>query len=68
MQREGVGRVRHISAKLLWLQQHVATGRICIVPVGTKTNPADIATREFASFANQVSLEFVGHQRCRQWF
>ena len=45
MQRQGVGRVRHIAAKLLWLQQHVASGQICVVPVSTKTNPADIATK-----------------------
>ena len=45
MQRQGVGRVRHIAAKLLWLQLHVASGQICVVPVGTKTNPADIATK-----------------------
>ena len=39
-----MGRVRHIAAKLLWLQQHVASGQIYVVP-GTKTNPADIATK-----------------------
>ena len=37
MLRQGVGRVRHIHARLLWIQQRVQLGEIVVSPVPTAT-------------------------------
>ena len=45
VQREGVGRTRHIDVNMLWVQQRQKEGEIIICKVDTKYNPADIMTK-----------------------
>ena len=45
MLRQGVGRVRHIHARLLWIQQRVQLGEIIVSPVPTATNISDLMTK-----------------------
>ena len=43
--RRGVGKVRHLSCKSLWLQERMADGSLVVGPVSGTTNPADIGTK-----------------------
>ena len=43
--QRGLGRMRHIEVKNLWLQEAVCRGRIKIVKISGKENPADIFTK-----------------------
>ena len=43
--RLGVGRVRHIELRLLWLQQEVKRGRISLFKIRGEDNPADVGTK-----------------------
>ena len=44
-QREGVGKVRHLDTRALWLQAEVKLGRLSMLKVGTDDNLADIGTK-----------------------
>ena len=43
--RKGLGKVRHMRAQQLWIQDAVREGRIRITKVDTKSNIADIFTK-----------------------
>ena len=43
--RRGVGKVRHLSCRSLWLQERMADGSMVVSPVSGLTNPADIGTK-----------------------
>eukprot|EP00971_Amphidinium_carterae_P176613 3501512-Amphidinium_carterae.1 len=47
--REGVGRLRHLDLRLLWLQDGLRERLYDIKKVGTKTNIADIGTKALVS-------------------
>ena len=44
-QRRGVGRVRHVATRHLWLQEKVAKKEIHISKVATKANRVDLLTK-----------------------
>ena len=43
--RPGVGRSRHISLRVLWMQQKVREKLLSVGPVSTKHNPSDLGTK-----------------------
>ena len=43
--RSGVGRIRHISLRVLWVQQKVREKFLSVGPVSTKHNPSDLGTK-----------------------
>ena len=43
--RTGVGRIRHISVRILWLQREVKHGLVCPATVSTRDNTADLGTK-----------------------
>jgi hypothetical protein len=45
LQRQGVGRVRHLSCRILGLQQLISDGVIRLGVVAGSTDPADIGTK-----------------------
>ena len=45
VQRQGMGRVRHIDVGILWVQQHQKKGVIDVKKVPGLTNPADVFTK-----------------------
>ena len=40
--KQGVGKLRHVSGKILWIQQHVFTGDVKILQIPTEWNVADL--------------------------
>ena len=59
-QRQGVGRVRHISCGLLWLQNHIQEGDVEIKPIGTWRNTSDISTKIQTKKRLRVLLNLMG--------
>ena len=43
--RKGLGKLRHMETKWLWVQDVVRSGRIKVRKVAGKSNPADILTK-----------------------
>lgn len=43
--RRGLGKVRHVDIRELWIQDHVKSGKIELVKIDGKLNPADVATK-----------------------
>lgn len=44
-QRRGVGRVRHMDSRFLWLQDEIREHRDAVGAVATLENPADVGTK-----------------------
>ena len=47
--RQGVGKIKHLATRMLWLQQAQKEGRLSVHSVPTSRNPADVATKPLAS-------------------
>ena len=47
--KRGVGRIRHLSGKLLWIQGRTAGGDIIVIQVSTDLNIADLGTKPLTS-------------------
>ena len=54
--RRGLGRMRHIGTRELWLQGEVLEGRVVISKVRGEENPADLMTKYFGMDAIQQHL------------
>ena len=46
--RSGVGRIRHISLRVLWMQKQVRDKLLAVGPVNTKHNPSDLGTKRLS--------------------
>ena len=60
--RRGLGKLRHVQTRYLWVQERVANGELEVVKVGTKENQADMCTKALSA---ELSLKFMtksGHQ------
>ena len=53
--RQGVGRIKHLAVRLLWLQQAIRAGRLTVHSVPTQQNPADIGTKPLTAKRIQQS-------------
>ena len=54
--RQGVGRIKHLAVRLLWLQQGIRAGRLTAHSVPTQQNPADIRTKPLTTKRIQLLL------------
>ena len=57
--RQGVGRIRHLSGKLLWMQSKVMDGSVVIHQVPTLWNFSDVGTKSLPR-ARLLFFYFVG--------
>ena len=58
--RSGVGRIRHRSCRILWIQQHVKEKSLTVSSVPTKWNPADLGTKKLSMDRMQLFMNLVG--------
>ena len=58
--RSGVGRVRHLSVKVLWLQQKVETKEVHVSAVGTADNIADLGTKRLNCNTTRYLMHVCG--------
>ena len=63
--RKGLGRVRHLETKYLWIQDLVKEGRIKLLKVKGTENPSDVGTKHL-SFAEMNGLLLSIGQRIVQ--
>ena len=59
-QRLGVGKMKHMQTRFLWLQQAVQWGQLVIVSVPTKLNYADIYTKAVPAKQMEAFLKSMG--------
>ena len=58
--RQGLGKVRHLQVRFLWLQDMVQGGVIRIQKVRGKLNPADVLTKSLPQAVMASLLGLVG--------
>jgi hypothetical protein len=58
--RQGIGKVRHLEVRYLWLQDRVRRGELRLVKVWGKENPADVLTKPM-SFGDAMRLLSIVH-------
>jgi len=61
--RQGLGKLRHVDTKTLWLQQAARTGRVQVRKVAGVANPADLFTKH--ALARERVLELVRLLGCK---
>ena len=60
--RQGVGRVKHLQIRTLFLQDLHKQGTVSVHPVGTKDNTADIGTKPLSGKRIKLLLHWLGFQ------
>ena len=60
LQRQGVGRVRHLSCRILWLQDLINGGSIKLCTVAGAMNPADIGTKRLPAARMRSLMSLLG--------
>ena len=58
--RLGVGRVRHLEVRHLWIQGYVKEGRVILKEIGTRENCGDIGTKAVPRDAWLLLLPILG--------
>ena len=58
--RTGLGRVRHLETRFLWVQEALKKGRFKILKIAGTENPSDILTKPLSAKDMEKSLEKVG--------
>ena len=60
IKRQGLGKLRHIQVRDLWLQQEVKEKKLSVHKVDTKVNPADLGTKSLTSEEIAKHVETLG--------
>ena len=60
--RRGLGKMRYVELRDLWIQREVGEGKVRVVKVEGKANPADVGTKflsttEFAEKLAELNIE-----------
>ena len=58
--KQGVGKVRHLDGKILWIQQHVLSGDVFLQQLPTAWNVADLCTKALPQQRVKVLLHELG--------
>ena len=60
LQRQGVGRLRQLSCRVLWLQNLIANGTIILRSVSGHTNPAGVGTKRLNAGRMRSLMSILG--------
>ena len=60
--RKGFGKVRHISANELWIQDKISSKVIAIIKIKNKFNPADLMTKYLSREEIRQIMDDLQHQ------
>lgn len=58
--KRGVGKIRHLSGKLLWIQNKTNDGSLSVVQVPTLVNVSDIETKPLTGARTRALLSMIG--------
>ena len=69
--RRGLGKMRHIEVRDLWLQREVLRGRVEVSKIPGESNPSDLLTKylhvdAIKEHLNRMSIEVVQGNRMKQ--
>ena len=59
--RRGLGKMRHVQTRYLWLQERVARGDVAVVRIHTDANMADILTKATTQVLMDRHLRALGY-------
>jgi len=59
-QRKGLGKMRHIQTRYLWVQERVHEGHLKISAIKGTQNPADVLTKAVSGQLSKKHLEKIG--------
>ena len=57
----GLGKVRHMTVNVLWIQHHVHEKMITLVKIKNKFNPSDLLTKHLTKAEVQQIMEYLQH-------
>eukprot|EP00435_Cladocopium_sp_Y103_P074635 s6_g50.t1 len=60
LQRQGVGRLRHLTCRILWLQNLISAGTIRLCSVSGQVNLADIGTKRLSAARLRSLMTVLG--------
>ena len=63
VQRQGLGKLRHISVQYLWVQERVRRGALAVTKVAGADNPADLMTKHLAAQDVAKHCDCLGLER-----
>ncbi len=63
VQRQGLGKLRHIGVQYLWLQERVRDGTMVVKKVAGIDNPADLMTKHLAAVDIERHIEHLNFER-----
>ena len=58
--RSGVGRIRHLSARVMWVQELTRSGLLQVRSIPTLVNPADVGTKPLTAKRIAVLANLIG--------
>jgi len=58
--RQGLGKLRHVQTRYLWVQERLLRGEFVLDKVGTKSNPADIGTKPLPRLDTERLMAIMG--------
>ena len=58
--RKGVGKIRHLDTRLLWIQERVHAGDLIVLKVAGTENPADLMTKHLSEEASSACMVRLG--------
>ena len=59
-ERQGLGKLKHVRTRYLWVQERVALREIVIAKVGTKSNFSDMLTKPLSRPEVEKFMEMIG--------
>ena len=59
--RQGLGKMRHVQTRYLWVQERVKEGHLKVLPVRGKNNPADVLTKAVSGRLRVKHLTRLGY-------
>ena len=60
LSRSGCGRVRHLSTRVLWVQQKVEKHELLVGPVASSENVADVGTEKLGVVTMRILMNMIG--------
>ena len=60
IQRQGLGKLRHISTQFLWIQDKARSGELEVVKIPGKDNPADVLTKNVPAEVLERHMRSLG--------
>ena len=60
VQREGCGKVKHLEARQLWIQGHVASKEVEVIKIPREQNSSDCLTHHWSAVDGYKHLSKVG--------